>query len=352
MGVLIIHQLLIVRIGITYNLRSDLPRNRAARRPEDAAEEFDLPETIDALRKVLAGEGHEVILLGGDLEVVEKIREFRIGFVFNIAEGFRGRNREAHIPAVLELMNLPYSGSDPLGLAVTLDKSLAKRVALSLGIPTPAFWVLHEEETAREIPDRFPLFVKPLWQGSSKGIRRTSRVDDRRALEREVRRLFEDYPEDSILVEEYIPGREFTVGMAGNHPPEVLGVMEIAFRDPAQKDFCYSLEVKRNWKEEVVYRFPAALERPVEKGIREAALRLFEVFRLRDVARFDFRVNPQGEFYFLEVNPLPGLAPESSDLVILAQKKGWSYRELVLKITQAAFGRYPELSESQPKILR
>lgn len=306
---------------------------------EDLAEEFDQPETIKAIREVLASEGYEVFLLGGDCGTIEKIERFGIEFVFNLAEGFHGRSRESQVPALLEMMEIPYSGSDPVGLGIALDKAIAKRIAISLGIRTPGFWIFEEAGPIKEIPDRFPLFVKPLWEGSSKGIRRSSRVEERVSLEKEIDRLFENYPGVPVLVEEYIPGREFTVGVLGNAPPEILGVMEITFRDSTQKDFCYSLEVKRNWKEEVDYHFPTALEAPTRENIETATLRLFKAFGLRDVARFDFRVNHEGEFYFLEANPLPGLSPESGDLVILAGKKGWSYRELILKITDAAWKR-------------
>ena len=330
-----------VRIGITYNLKGDLPPELNL--VEDAAEELDRPETVEALREVLAGEGHEVFLLGGGLSIIQKIRERRIEFVFNIAEGFQGRCREAHVPAVLELLGVPYSGSDPLGLALTLDKILTKQVALSLGIPTPAFWVVEGATDLQKIPGRFPLFVKPAWEGSSKGIRDSSKVENAQALKRELERLLENYPEVPILVEEYITGSEVTVGVLGNHPPEVLGVMEMAFRDSEDKDFCYSLEVKRDWRERVEYFVPTRLGMTLEKTIGESALRLFRELRLRDVARFDFRVNREEKFFFLEANPLPGLHPESGDLVILAQKKGWNYRNLIQKILQVAGERYPRL---------
>lgn len=311
---------------------------------DDQDEEFDLPETIDAIQEVLKTEGFEVFPLGGGIEIANKIREQQIDFIFNVAEGFGGRSREAHIPSLLEMMEIPYSGSDPLGLAVTLEKGITKRIAASLAIPTPSFWVLDGVDDISNVPHRFPLFVKPLWQGSSKGIRRTSRVENSEDLEREVARLFENYPGDNVMIEEYVEGREFTVGVVGNKNPEVIGIMEIAFRDPRQKDFCYSLEVKRNWKEEVEYHVPPRLDRRVEEAICKSAVRLFRTLKLRDIARFDFRLDRQGLFYFLEVNPLPGLSPESGDLVILAQKKGWSYQDLVLKITQSAFSRYPELN--------
>ena len=330
-----------MRIGITYNLKGDSKIFSPDAPVPDQDEEFDLPETVEALRQVFVREGHEVFLLGGDLGIVEKIRQAQIEFVFNIAEGFHGRSREAHIPSILEMLRIPYSGSDPLGLAVTLDKAVTKRIATSLDVPTPDFWIVEATSDVEKIPERFPLFVKLLCQGSSKGIQRSSRVDDRARLEREVNRLFKDYSGEDVLVEEYVPGREFTVGVIGNHSPEILGMMEIAFRNKAQKDFCYSLEIKRNWKEEVEYNAAPPLAPSLETGILDAALRIFKALGLRDVARFDFRVNPEeGRFYFLEVNPLPGLSPESGDLVILAQKKGWSYGELILKIMKSALSRY------------
>lgn len=329
-----------MRLGITYNLKTDLQPSPHIPLVEDAAEELDLPETLEALRAVFAEEGNEVFLLGGDLSIIQKIRVLGIEFVFNIAEGFNGRSREAHIPAVLELLGIPYFGSDPLGLALTLDKALTKHIALSLGLSTPEFWQVEEEAGLGKVPHRFPLFVKPLWEGSSKGIRRSSCVENGSELKKETRRLLENYPEVPILVEEYIPGREVTVGILGNRPPEVLGAMEIAFREPEKKDFCYSLEVKRDWRNLAEYHVPTRLGPDLEKSVGEAALLLFRALRLRDAARVDFRVNPSGEIFFLEANPLPGLHPESGDLVILAKKKGWSYRELVLKMMHAAVERY------------
>ncbi|MBI4395000.1 MAG: ATP-grasp domain-containing protein [Candidatus Omnitrophica bacterium] len=332
-----------MRIGITFNLKSDLPTSHSTSQPDDFAEEFDSPETIEAIQTVLTEAGHEVHLLGGSLTTLEQIKRLKIEFVFNMVEGFRGRCREAHIPALLEMLEVPYSGSDPLGLAATLDKSFAKRIAISLDIATPKFWVLDSKEDLSPPPPVFPLFVKPLWEGSSKGIRFSSRVENPNELEREVSRIFRHYPEVPVLVEEYIQGREFTVGVIGN-PPEILGIMEIKFRDPKKKDFCYSIEVKRNWKKEVEYIVPPNLETKKLDEIQKAALQLFKALRLRDVGRFDFRMNADGKFYFLEVNPLPGLSPESGDIVILAQRKGLSYATLILKILNSAFSRYPALN--------
>src|SRR3990167_5435364 len=151
----------------------------------------------------------------------------------------------SHIPTLLEFLEIPYSGSDPLGLAITLDKSLAKRIALSLGIKTPPFWVLDGTANLHDVPGRFPFFVKPLWQGSSRGIRFSSRVNDQNGLKQEINRLFHNYPDEPVIVEEYIQGREFTVTVIGNKTPEVFGIMEMTFQDSNKKDFCYSLEIGR-----------------------------------------------------------------------------------------------------------
>jgi D-alanine-D-alanine ligase len=328
-----------VRIGITCNLKSDILNSN----PPDAAEEFDSPETIEAIRRALQSGGREIFLLGGDLGIIEKIKQRRIEFVFNIAEGFRGRNREAHIPAVLELLGIPYSGSDPLGLALTLDKALAKRIALSLSIPTPDFWVLDRVEDSTQVPSNFPLFVKPLWQGSSIGIQSSSKVENQSQLETEVKRLLGDYPGEPILIEKYVPGKEITAGVIGNDPPEILGLMEAASKHSREKDFIYSLEVKRDWENQVEYFVPPRIDSKVEHGIRNAALQLFRTLRLRDIARLDFRVTPDGQFYFIEANPLPGLSPESGDIVLLAEKYGIGHRGLILNILHTALSRYPAL---------
>ena len=338
-----------MRIGITYNLKTDRAPSLQVKLPEDLHEEFDQPETIQAIEKVLSSDGHEVHLLGSDFGIREKIKHFRIDFVFNIVEGFYGRSREAQIPALLELLGVPYSGSDPLGVAVTLDKSLAKRIASSAGILTPEFWTVDDITELGKVPKRFPLFVKPLWQGSSMGITQSSRVENSSQLKREAERLFGQYPEEPVLVEEYITGREFTAGLVGNKSPEVLGVMEIAFQSPEKPDFCYSIEVKRNWRAEVEYHVPPRISRQQEQRIEEASMELFRILRLRDFARFDFRMDAEDKLYFLEANPLAGLSPESSDLVIMIRKKGMSYEQLILRILHSAFERYPKLGRMKTK---
>ena len=199
--------------------------------------------------------------------------------------------------------------------------------------------MLHDGEIARTGKLPYPLFVKPCWEGSSKGIRASSKAENQTALEEEVTRLRTSFPGQPILVERYLGGREFTVGVLGNDLPRILGVMEIKSRE-GNKDFLYSIETKRNWRERIAYECPPRQLKDTDKKFMEAmALRLFEVFGCRDLARFDFRMNEGGKIYFLEANPLPGLNPESGDFVIMARLQGWTYEKLILGILEAAIKR-------------
>jgi D-alanine-D-alanine ligase len=325
------------RVGITYNLKTDFVSGETG--PIDQFEEFDREETIDAIRDVLLRQGQEVVKLGGDRGLIDRLRQTPVDIVFNIAEGFEGRNREAHIPALLEFLGIPYTGSDPLTLSLTLDKSMAKRVALSEGIPTPRFKKVERFEDLEGVDLRYPLFVKPCYEGSSKGIRLDSKIMDRRSLVEKVAWLLETY-RSPILVEEFVSGPEFTVGVLGNEEPSVLGVMEIEIRDTPSGEAIYSLEVKREWEEKVRYHCPPAIAPALRQKIEHVALRAYRVLGCRDVSRVDVRVGEDGEAYLLEVNPLPGLSPVYGDLPIMAGRMGWSYDQLVGAIFDHALRRY------------
>lgn len=328
-----------MRIGLAYDLKETAAP--VAGSPEDAYEEFDSPETVEALARVIAGQGHTVLRLGGGLEFLQRVLSERPDFVFNVAEG-RGayRSREAQVPSVLELLGIPYSGSDPLALALSLDKPLTKRLVASAGTPTPAYAVI-EQPADLASPDltklRYPLFVKPAWEGSSKGVRLASKVTSRDQLASAVRAILEAYRQPA-LVEEFIAGDEFTVGIVGNRPPQVVGVMRILPRQPGG-DFIYSLEVKRDWQRLVAYECPPKVPATLRRRIEGLSLAACRALGIRDVARVDFRVDASGTPYFLEINPLPGLSPTYSDLPILAGKMGWSYEALVGAILQAALAR-------------
>ncbi len=326
-----------LRVGITYNLKKDIYLDDKL--PIDFAEEFDTEETIDSIKIVLEGEGHKVFKLGGDNGLIERLRSTPVDIVFNVAEGLRGRNREAHIPAILEFMDIPYTGSDPLTLCLTLDKSMAKRVVISEGIPTPKFKKIFRLEELEDLELRYPLFLKLCYEGSSKGIRLDSKIKNPESLKDKASWLLKEYG-SPILIEEFINGPEFTVGIIGNSPPEVLGVMQIEIKGVSTEDAIYSLEVKREWEDRVRYHCPPPIDQELLKKIEEVAIRAYKVLECRDVSRVDIRVGEDGIPYFLEINPLPGLSPIYGDLPIMAKYMGWKYEELIMSIFNSALKRY------------
>ena len=326
-----------LRVGITYNLKKDFSQRE--NQPIDFLEEFDSEETIDAIRKVLEGEGHEVIKLGGDTGLIDRLREASVDIVFNIAEGLQGRNREAHIPALLEFLNIPYTGSDPLTLSLTLDKAMAKRIVISENIPTPRFLKVERMEDLDGLNLRYPLFIKLCYEGSSKGVRLDSKILDPSSLEEKARGLLNTYG-SPLLIEEFVKGPEFTVGILGNEDPFVLGVMQIEIKGRPPEESIYSLEIKREWEEKVRYHCPPSIDPSLLKKIEEVALRSYRALGCRDVSRVDIRVGEDNLPYFLEVNPLPGLSPIYGDLVIMARSMGWDYAQLVDTIFHQALKRY------------
>ncbi len=328
-----------MKIGITFDLKSSMPHGPEV--PDDAYEEFDSPHTIDAISGVLRGLGHTVTLLGDGREFLEKVLAEKPDFVFNFAEGHGvSRSREARVPAALEMLGIPFTGSDPFTMAVTLDKDCAKKLVQTAGVAVPRCYCLEADapisgNTGLELS--CPLVVKPAWEGSSKGIRNKCLVKKARDLPEVVASLRRDHPQP-ILMEEYIAGEEVTVGLYGNGVPEILGMMQIEPIEPAEH-FLYSLEIKREYRKRVTYRSPPALPQESLDAIAESARTAFRVLGCRDVARVDFRVRG-GIPFFLEVNPLPGLNPDDSDLVILAKLVGWSYERLVGTILNEALKRH------------
>jgi D-alanine-D-alanine ligase len=235
------------------------------------------------------------------------------------------------------MLGIPYTGSDPLTLAATLDKDLAKRLVASHGIKVPEGCVVAASEAALAVSSisHYPVIVKPCWEGSSKGIRGKSVVTKPQDLPAVVNNMCRDYRQP-ILIEEFIEGDELTVGMVGNNPPRFVGIMRVVPVKPVER-FVYSLEVKRDYLRQVRYECPAPLGAATE-AVEKAALAAFEILGCRDVARIDFRLR-DGIPYFLEVNPLPGLNPNSGDLVIMAKLAGWDYPQLIRTILQAAMER-------------
>lgn len=329
-----------MRLGLAYDLKETVSTSTGA---DDALEEYDSRETVERLGRFFQTSGHEVVMLGGGEEFLRKILDDKVDFVFNIAEG-RGnyRSREAQVPAVLEMMGIPYSGSDPLCLSVCLDKTLTKQLVAAAGIKTPEWVLLQSSGDIAKIATSglaYPAIIKPACEGSSKGIRLSSVVASPDEAAGVARELFCHYRQP-VLVEEFIRGTEVTVGMVGNDPPAVLGIMSVVPKK-SEPNFVYSLEVKRNYRELVDYHCPAHLPPDVLVKLADSAQNVFRTLGCRDFARIDYRVSAGGVPYFLEINPLPGLG-DYSDLVIMAEMTGLGHSGLVAKILGAAFGRYPQ----------
>ena len=344
-----------MRLGFTFNVRS-IERASPQPPPEgggliglagDAEEEFDSPETIDEIAGALRSLGHEVELLGDGEPLLRRLLEGpRPDLVFNIAEGTGvARSREARVPAVLEMLGIPHTGSDPLTLAVALNKPLAKTIVAAAGVAVPrGVTVQRSERRAGDVSPpialrslQAPLIAKPAFEGSSKGVLSKCLIEDAAALPAVVNELLEAY-QQPILVEEFIEGDELTVGVLGNSPPQVLGVMRVV-PQREERHFVYSLEVKRDWENRVRYECPAALAPADTAAVEQAALAAYKALGCRDVARIDFRLR-RSVPYFIEANPLPGLAPKSSDIVLLARALGIEHRELLRRILAAAVERY------------
>ena len=329
-----------MRIGVTYDLRSDYLAQGLS---EEATAEFDSEITIAAICAALEGLGHEAVRIGGIRKLAALLVEGeRWDGVFNICEGLKGFAREAQVPALLEAYEIPYVFSDPLTLALALDKAMTKRIVQACGVPTPDFAVIDRVEDAAGIDLRFPLFAKPVAEGSGKGVDAASRISDRAALLRTVGNLLARF-QQPVLVETFLPGREFTVGILGTGADATaLGVIEVAATDKAVAHG-YGFENKQQFEDKIVYTLA---EDGAAKEAEAVALAAWRALRCRDGGRVDVRFGSDGRAYFLEVNPLAGLNPERSDLVFIARFKGMAYRELIGAIVDSFCRRYPDLLRS------
>jgi len=308
--------------------------------------EWDTRETVDAVRAALA-ERFEVTMVEADAGAYEKISKIRPFFVFNIAEGLHGESREAQIPAMLEMLRIPYLGSDPITLGICLDKSRAKEVLGYHGIPTPPFAVIRSMEQFEDVRVRFPSIVKPLHEGSSKGVYDSCVVRNTGDLEREVRGVLETYREPA-LVEEFLTGREFTVAIMGNGDDlKVLPIVEIMFDAlPPGANPIYSYEAKWIWdtveKPLDIYRCPAELDVPLRDEIESLSVKAYRALRCRDWSRIDVRLDGRGKAHLIELNPLPGILPRPEDNSCFpkaARAAGMSYSQLINGVADIAMRR-------------
>jgi D-alanine-D-alanine ligase len=319
-----------MRIGFTYDLRSDY---LALGYSEEDRAEFDKEETIAAISAELQTLGYQVDRIGHVKALVSRLSAGeRWDIVFNICEGVRGVGREAQVPALLDAFEIPYVFSGPVTLGVTLDKALTKHVMQSLGIATPSFALITQPSDIAQVDLPFPLFLKPNSEGTGKGISPMSRVSDAATLSRVALELLERFRQP-VLVETYLPGREFTTGIVGHGPSaRVLGTMEVLFTDAAEVSD-YSYLNKADYEERVHYR-------PVFDGVAQqcadVALAAWRGLGCVDGGRVDLRMDANGRVCFIEVNPLAGLNPDHSDLPILCRLHGITYAQLIEEIMMAA----------------
>lgn len=323
-----------MRVGLVYDLRDDY---RDAGLSDEALAELDTIDTIDGIAGAIAAAGCDVTRIGNGRTLAARlVGGERFDLVFSIAEGLSGRSREAQVPALCELFDQPYAFSDPLTLAATLDKAVAKRLVRDHGIPTTDFRVLASAREAAGVDLPFPLFVKPVAEGTGKGCGVHSLVHDLGALETSTAALVAQFAQP-VIVEPFLEGREFTVGIVGTgRAARAIGVLEIIFGESADGNF-YSYTNKDEYETRMRYALPRDGEALAAADVALAAYRALEC---RDGGRVDLRSDGAGRPHFMEVNPLAGLNPISSDLPIVARMTGLGYEALIREILASAAQRY------------
>jgi D-alanine-D-alanine ligase len=334
-----------MRIGLTYDLRDHY---RALGFSEEDVAEFDFGETIDAIDSTLRELGFETERIGTITELVPKLAEGgkRWDLIFNIAEGVYGIGREAQIPALCDAYKIPYTFSDPCVMSLALNKELTKRVIRDLGLPTPDFYLISSAEEINSIHLKYPLFAKPYAEGTGKGINANSVIKDKKTLTEVCIGLLKRYNQ-SVLVESYLPGREFTVGIIGSgDEARIAGVLEVILHSGAE-DGVYSYSNKENCEEVVTYTL---VDDATAKKAGELALDSWRGLGCLDAGRVDIRCNASGNPNFIEVNPLAGLHPEHSDLPIICTKAGISFIELIGSIVNSALKRCGLIDSAPQKV--
>jgi D-alanine-D-alanine ligase len=322
-----------MKVGITYDLRQEYLDLGCS---EQEAAEFDKPDTIDAIDATLLRLGYRTDRIGHLKNLVTRLAAGESwDIVFNIAEGLRGFGREAQVPALLDAYDIPYTFSDPLVLALTLHKGMTKHVIRDLAIPTPDFCVVGAEEEISQVHLPFPLFAKPVAEGTGKGITAASKIISKEELYSVCRSLLAQFNQP-VLIETFLPGREFTVGIIGDgKDAAAVAVLEVMLREDAEKN-AYGFVNKENYEELVEYRL--ADDRQAEHA-KTVALAAWRGLGCRDAGRIDLRVDHAGIPNFIEVNPLAGLNPVHSDLPILCRHVGIEFDELIADIMQSALKR-------------
>jgi len=322
-----------LKVGITFNLK----KNIASDVP-DAEAEFDDEDTIRSLQSALEKAGPAVELYEAAEDLPVRLLQDKPDIVFNIAEGMTGRGREAQVPALLNFLGIPFTGSDETTMCIAMDKALTKRLVASYGVLTPDYQLVKSDAPLPDAKLHYPIIVKPNAEGSSKGVSAPLLVKDADFLRATLAEKISAYRQD-MLLEEFISGREFTVGILGNGDGlRVFPPMEIIFIDKGNS--IYSYDVKRNFKRYVRYECPPDIDKALKREIEQTAETVYRALECRDFARLDFRLSTEGWLYFIEINPLPGLAPGYSDFPMIAEFCGMDYQTLIKNILDNALARY------------
>jgi D-alanine-D-alanine ligase len=359
-----------LRVAVLHNLKKHAPVNGV--HPADAFAELDSEANIAAYAAALRAAGYHVIGIDGNPDLFRRLKRLKVDICFNTCEGYRGDAREAQVPALLEMMGIPYTGGKVTCLANTLDKAATKRILCAYGLPTPRFQEFPHADLPLDPSLSFPLFIKPNREGTGIGIDSHSVARTEEQLRTRVKYILKEYGE-SALVEEYIPGRDITCGLVGNlsalesgRPiPNLSGILpgpgggvewngvhifpisEVDHSRIPDMDPYYSYAVKALSLEEYPYFCPAPIPEDIAAEVRRLTLETFRVTQTLDFGRVDFRLHG-GEGlkpYILEINSLPGLTP-ISDLTLCAQAEGWSYARLIQSVLEAGAKRYGLIAES------
>lgn len=322
-------------VGLTYDLKTDYEFKEGD--PPDANAEFDHPSTIDVIAKAIESQGFKTKKIGNASNLLEKLNHIDVDIVFNISEGISGRNRESQVPIILEMAGIPFVGADALTLGLTLDKVMAKKIFIAEKIPTPKFF---EIKTTDELVNtdhcKFPLIVKPRFEGSSKGLSESSRVENTEELKKQAEYIINAYKQPA-LIEEFISGQEFTVAVVGNDSPEAMPVVQIKIDGRLQLNNKF-YTFARITSDRLEYICPAKINQDLKEKLQELAIKTYLAVECRDFGRVDFRVDAKGHPYVLEINPLPSLSTEDV-FKLVAENIGMTYEEMIGKILKSALKR-------------
>lgn len=323
------------RVGLTYDLRTDYIFKPGD--PPDINAEFDHPGTIDVIADAIESGGHTIVKIGNVDDLLENLDGLNVDIVFNLCEGMHGRNRESQVPMLLELKGIPFVGADALALGITLDKIITKKILKAHNIPTPDYIEIRSLQNLNGLCLNFPLIVKPRFEGSSKGLNDNSLVKDKTGLRRQSKWVIDKYKQ-SALVEEFIAGEEFTIGIIGNENPRALPVVQVEIEGRLDLDnLFYTFAMIHS--DGIGYVCPTPAPKRVQRGLQDLAIATYQATECRDFGRVDIRLDGKGRPYVLEINPLPSLSTEDV-FGVVANYLGVGYNRIVLDVLDAAIKRY------------